>query len=86
MRATSVLDSQLIDGEVIAAPASQEASDAASGFLIVTVLPAVFWTAVFGGVATVLGSTPATATLATMAVSIAVFLGVVFAALRGHPA
>jgi ABC-type antimicrobial peptide transport system permease subunit len=86
MRATGVMDGQLSDVKMSAAPVSEEARDAATGFLIVTVLPAAFWTALFGGAANLLGYAPSTVTLATVAITIAVFLGVVFAALRGRPA
>lgn len=79
MRATSVLD-----GHVIPAPASVEVRDALTGFLIVAILPAVFWTAMIGGTASILGYAPNSATLGVVAVSIATFLGMVFSALRGR--
>lgn len=56
-------------------------SDKAAGILLASVLPAVFWTAIVALVGSAVGQTPAAATLLTVGVSIAAFLGVVVGSL-----
>jgi hypothetical protein len=80
MQATGLLNDQIAD-----APVARDHS-AAIGFLIVTAVPAAFWTALAGSVAHLMGSPLSTMTLALTAATIAAFLGTVFAALRSRAA
>jgi len=57
-----------------------------TGLFITSVIPALFWTAVFAGSANLAGIEPGTTLLAAMAFAIATLLGTVYCALCIKPA
>lgn len=59
-------------------------SDKVLGLALASLLPALFWTAVYGLVGSALGQAPAAATLFTIGFSIAAFLAVVVGSLMAR--
>lgn len=66
---------------VVAKVEAAENSDLAAGMALTALIPALFWTALFAACANVLGYQPTVAALSGLALAIAAFLALVFAAI-----
>ncbi len=68
---------QLIANRARAIARTQDASHQFAGLLIISLFPALFWTALMAGIGAAIGHTPSPMALATFAAAIAAFLAAV---------
>ena len=69
---------------IATAVSSVQISDRALGVALASLLPALFWTAMYALVGSAVGKAPDTATLLTVGLSIATFLAIVVSSLTAR--